>query len=379
MKIKSNPYVFPFTPFFDLDKKTFFLKKVGEKEIDFNEIKRLLNKTIKLLIKPQGESLEEKIFSLFLNPEIRFGEESYILSLKNFWLEKIKFFTKQNKPLEFSILGFPFKVPVPLKTNRVLPDLGEIIALKRLVDILLLIKHFYPPGGIVHIVTEEAFYKFNNMKKNEVLSYQDFLKEIVKKMGWKNFIKFMSLDEMETLTDNFDGLFQQKKDHFVNLYITWDKKFIERYHGAHSSIYYIVNTQRYNLTENELMDVYNKKKNTNRKKILLVRRFIENNAHSMTIEYLAYLELRDELGFFKKKLPDAIQLSVSPKKYRLGIIPLGKNIIRLPYHGVPVFDKVKNRFTIEYLIDLKRKKWQVTEVYLKDDKEKKPFFYIKEK
>lgn len=378
MKIKSNPYVFPFTPFLDLSNKNFYLKKLGRREIDFREIKELINRNLRLSISVKGETIEEKILNIFLNPEIRFGPKQYILSLKDYWLNKIRYFTKKNEPLRFSILGFPFKIPVPLKTNRILPDLGEIIALKRLFDIQFLIRQFYQPGAVIYVVTEEVFYKFNDMKKNEVNNYQNFLRKIVKIMGWDNVIKFISLHEMEKLANNFKDLFQEKKDYLERLFINGDKKFLKQYYGAHSSIYYITNTRRFGLGEKELMDVYNKDYKKRNKKILLVKELIKNYSHLMIIKYLAYLKLRDDLNFFEKKLPNVIQLSVSPKKYRLGIIPLKKNIVRLPYHGVLVYDKEKNKFTIEYLIDLKRKKWKVWEIYLKEDEEDKPFFYIKE-
>ena len=375
--IKSNPYVYSYVPFYNLSAKKINFKKIGKQRFNSKNLKIYLeyNKIPPLKIK--GKDVSEKIFNLFLDNNIRFGPRKYIISLKDYWIKKINFFVSKNKPLHFIILGFPFKIPVPLKTNRILPDMGELLALKRLYDITQLIKVFYKKGGKITIITEEIFGTFNNMKKEEIINYQKFLAFLLKKFQWDQNLTLYPLHKMEDQIINFEKEFQDKIDELEQNFINRKKSFLKKYYGAYPSIYRITNTKRFNLSMNEFMDVYNEKKETKKKSILQVRKLIEYYTHSMLIKYLAYLELRDKFDFINKNFPNSLMLSVSPKPYRLGILPVGKDFIRLPYHGVTVFDEKNKKFSIEYFIDLIRQNCYIQEIYYEEDKEEKPFFYIK--
>lgn len=376
-KIKSNPYVYPYTPFFNLSKKKIFYTKNGKKIINSNQLKDYLKYNQLPALKLKGKDLSEKIYSIFLNSNIRFGPKKYITSLKDFWIKKINFYLSKNKSLEFVILGFPFKIPVPLKTDRILPDMGELLSLKRLYDLTQLIKSVYAPGAKITIITEEVFGTLNNMSREEIKKYQDFLKFLVKEFGWNKHLSFFSLDRMEKQVPNFYEEFQNQINELEQKFIFGDKKFLKKYYRAYPSIYHIVNTKRLNLPLEILMDIYNEKKKLKNKIILRARELIRFYTHVMLIKYISYLTLRDKFDFINRNFPNSLMLSVSPKPYRLGILPVGKDFIRLPYHGVVVFDEKNKKFSIEYLIDLKRQGWSIEEVYYAKDKENKPFFYIK--
>lgn len=375
-KIKSNPYVYSYTPFLNLSNKKHLLKKSGVKKISINDLRHYLNfHTLPTIIPKKGEA-SEKILNIFLSNQIRFGPKKYITSLQDYWLKKINYFITNNLPLNFVILGFPFKIPVLLKTDRSFPDMGEVLSLKRLYDLCCLIEKIYSPGAKINIITEEVFGHFNNMSKEELKNYQKFLRFLVKKLDWDKKLFFTPLDEMENFTNNFEEKFQSKINELEQKFIKNDKKFMKKYNGAYNSLYHITNTKRLNLPLNYLMDIYREK---TFKKIVVERtkKLLGYYTHLMLIKYLAYLELRDDINFIEKNFPDSLMLSVSPKPYRLGIHPVDKKIIRLPYHGVTVFDEKNKKFSIEYLIDLKRQKWVVEEVFLEEDRENKPFFYIK--
>lgn len=91
--------------------------------------------------------------------------------------------------------------------------------------------------------------------------------------------------------------------------------------------------------------------------------------------YYSYLQTKNELDFVYRMIGNNLQLSVSPKAHRLGIIPIEDRIEVLPYHGVPVYFKKENRFDIIYLHELKVQPVKITEVFLKGDKENLPFYY----
>lgn len=375
--IKSNPYVYSYTPFYDLSKNKIKIQIAGKKRINLDEIKKYLNYHKLPPITLKKSQVEEQIFELFLNNNIRFGPKKYISSLKDYWLKKINYFTKKNQPLKFTILGFPFKIPVLLKTDRTLPDMGELLSLKRLVDILSAIKKIYSPGGEVTIITEEIFGSFNNMGDKELNNYQDFLKFLIEKLGWHKQIKLFSFSKLKEEIIDFENVFQAKINQLEQKFIMGEKNFLKKYYGAQTSLLRITNTKRFNVQIKDLMVVYNEKKSSKNKAILRLKKLIDYYTHIMLIKYLAYLELRDEFNFMEKNFPNSLMLSVSPKPYRLGIHPVDKNILRLPYHGVTIFDEKEKKFSIEYLIDLQRKNWSVEKNYFTEDKEDKPFFYVK--
>lgn len=376
-KIKSNPHVYSYVPFYNLSAKKINFKKKLRKKINSEDLKTYLEYNKIPNFKIKGKDINEKIFNLFLNNNIRFGPRKNIITLKDYWIKKINFFVSKNKTLHFVILGFPFKIPVLLKTNRTLPDMGELLSLKRLYDIAQLIKTFYKKGAKITIITEEIFGAFNNMKKEEIINYQEFLAFLTKRFQWDENLTFYSLHKMEDQILNFEKEFQDKIDELEQNFINSKKSFLKKYYGAYPSIYRITNTKRFKLSLSELMDVYNEKKETKKKSILQLKKIIEYYTHSMLIKYFAYLELRDKFDFINKNFPNSLMLSVSPKPYRLGILPVGKDFIRLPYHGVTVFDEKNKKFSIEYLIDLVRQNWHIEEIYYDEDKEKTPFFYIK--
>ena len=127
MKMKYNPVVFPFTEFQDLSNKKIIKKFLKPKIIDWDEIKNILD-IIKIpnLNFSKKTSIVEKIIDIFLNDNFLLGKKEYILDYKKYWTEKINYFIKNNKPIKFTLLGFPFKSPLILKTIRTAPDMGAV-------------------------------------------------------------------------------------------------------------------------------------------------------------------------------------------------------------------------------------------------------------
>ncbi len=379
MKMKSNPYVYPSTNFMDLSKKQIKAVFKPNRLASTENLKDLLSSLSYPELILSGNSIAEKILNIFVDDEIIFGPKKFVIDNTDFWLESFQYFINQNKPIQLTILGFPFKMPVPIKTNRSLPDMGEVLSLKRLHFLTELIRKVYKPGAKITIVTEGVFGRYNKMDKSEYDSYKDLLIEIIKKFNWDNSLFIVELESMEQLINNFNDVFGEKVNKLKNLYLNADKNFLKKYKGAKLSISRIINTRDLGVSNSVLMDVYNIKLRNKiaTAEVVKIRKYIKAMTHETLLNYHAYLMVRDDLNFIEKTVPNAITLSVSPKPNRLGIIPVNKNCIRLPYHGVPVFHVKKNIFTIEYLIDVLRMKETFIRVYWKEDKENKPFYYIK--
>ena len=381
-KIKSNPYVYPYVPFYDLSDKKYRATFTDGDFLNLNQIKKILNflENPKIILK--GKTYEEKILSIFVNKNVLFGPKNFILHDKKKWLDAIKYFTDKKRPVLFSILGFPFKIPVSLKTDRTVPDMGEVLMLRKLYTIGESVSKVYPHGVKINVFTEGVFGKFNSTPEAEFKNYYKALKKINKSLKFDKYIQIIELEEMEKLSVNFDALFEKKLTQIKHLLKTREKNIVKKFKGIDDSLKRIVNSKKYNLEERELMDIYNPSlKDKDLPKYLQnIRKNINKNIKVLGINYLAYLSVRDDLDFLNKKLPGVLTLSVSPKPGRLGVLPIDKHCVRLAYHGVPVYHPGKKRFSIEYLIDLKRKSGTYKKVFFKDFPEStKPFYYIKTK
>jgi hypothetical protein len=372
--VKPNPYVYSSKDFDNLFDKEIKWQIIGKEIITKDKVAEILKNLKQPNVKILGKSIEEKILSIFLDENIRFGDKNLILDKKDYWIDKITYFTTKKLPVRLAILGFPFKMPVKLKTVRTLPDMGELLSLARLLFIANLIKKIYKPGAEVIIFTEEGFYKFIGVDKKNASAYIYELKKWLKFLRWNSIIKLKSLSLMEKLPD-FEKIFNKKLRENKKLLKENDPEFLRKFNEAFIPIFRIVNSLSFD--EKILMDVYNDqiKDEDLPKKALKIRNLLKRKATLALLNYFAYLQTRDELNFIEKTAPHALLLTVSPKYYRLPIYPVSKEIEVLPYHGVPIYFQKNNKWQIDYLINLKRKNWKLVEVYLYKDKDKTPFFY----
>jgi len=376
--MKSNPYVYPYVPFADLSNKKIRDNFKKEKKINVQELKEIINKIKQPKPEIQGDTVAEKILSIFISEDFLFGPREFIESNKESWLEKLNYFINKNEKIQFTILGFPFKIPVPLKTNRILPDMGEVLALQRLNLIFDLINEIYPQGSKITIFSEGAFAEPVGVSEQDAVDYHEFLVKLNQSLGFNKNIEIIPLGDMGKTVDDFEERYKNKVDELKKLYQEKDEKYLEKYKGTYDSVYRIVTTR--SIEENILIDVYNENlddKNLS-EEAKKVRDDIKERLPQALFKYHAYLMVRDDIDFINKTIPNALTLSVSPKPNRLGVIPIEKSLNKLPYHSVTVYYQNQDKYLTEYLIDIKRSDKNYELVYLEEDEEKgnKPFYYI---
>jgi hypothetical protein len=144
--VKPNPYVYSSKDFDNLFDKEIKWQIISKEIITKDKVAEILKNLKQPNVKILGKSIEEKILSIFLDENIRFGDKNLILVKKDYWIDKITYFTTKKLPVRLAILGFPFKMPAKLKTVRTLPDMGELLSLARLLFIANLIKKFINLG-----------------------------------------------------------------------------------------------------------------------------------------------------------------------------------------------------------------------------------------
>jgi len=376
MKLQSNPNVYPYVPFYDLSDKNIRQNIVEKKYISEEDLRKVVSRISQPNFSLSGKTEAEKILSIFEGDQIRFGPKKFIIQGKAGWIDRLNYFIRQNIPIQFTILGFPFKIPVPLKTNRVYPDMGEVLSLIRLHFIATEIQKIYSSGAIITIFTEGAFGRFTGVEDANWIAYRDFLKELIDMLCFERQLRIFDLSEMEKTIPDFSKHFQEKIRLLEEMHKQGDLKIREAYNGTLDAVLRIIAPRKNDTVL--LMDVYNDHlpDDSVSETVKTIREDIRQRARASIFQYHAYLRVRDDVQYLEKVVPRAVALSVSPKPNRLGVIPVNSECVRLPYHGVPVYDPLRDVFTIEYLIDLQRSPLSYSAVYFKKDKEEKPFYYI---
>jgi hypothetical protein len=215
------------------------------------------------------------------------------------------------------------------------------------------------------------------VEEKEGDKYRDFLIKLKDLLGFNN-LHIEDLRVLEKYVPDFQKEFKQEENSLLKLYEQQDNEYLKKYQGTFPSVKRIINTREYDL--GLLMDVYNedlKDKDVN-EQVKILRKHLDDQTHQAIFSYHAYLDTRSKYDALAKHIDGVITLSVSPKANRLGIYPINKNLNKLPYHGVSVWHKKDKKFTIEYLIDIRRSSDKFEKIYFEDDDEKDiPFFYSK--
>jgi pyoverdine/dityrosine biosynthesis protein Dit1 len=88
--------------------------------------------------------------------------------------EKLSFFVILNRPIDFVMLGFPFKsTNIRDKVIGTLPDMAELKTLENFTRFNSQIKEVYPPGVHIHIVSDGfIFNDLLNVPDQTVVSYK---------------------------------------------------------------------------------------------------------------------------------------------------------------------------------------------------------------
>ncbi|MBT9168495.1 MAG: hypothetical protein DDT19_01840 [Syntrophomonadaceae bacterium] len=364
--MKSNPVVFPFKPFKNLKNRKIKNNVILNVRLSIKELAVLLRSNDLERVVPTGTTVNEKIFSIFLHPEVYFGPKRFISNKRNDWLEKLNYFTKRRKPILFIILSFPGKAPVPFKTNRTMPDFGEVLALKRLRDIVLKVREVYAPGAIIYVITEGALGAYIGLSSRETQAYERELQRLTCLLGWNKYMKFIPIGKLKTLA-GFKHLFVSERKRLKKKFREHDRDTVRKYALAYPSIFHLLNVR--NIKQEVLFELYS----TRGKQSVFAKKSV-NALREKTREaiwnYLAFLVVRDRLRFVEREVPNHIPLTVSPKPSRLGINLIRKGCDLLPHHGIVVGK------TVEYLIDVRRSNRNLIAVYLDEDREKLPFFYL---
>lgn len=278
-------------------------------------------------------SVEERILSIFEHPEVLFGDPSFIPANRADWLQRIGHFTKAGQPIPFVSMAFPYKVPNPLKTERLAPDMGESLMLRRLAAVLDAIERVYAPGGVLTILEEGILGRCQGVPPDRIAAYRAGIANAmtVAAVDPKR-VTFHSLDDMGSVIPNFEARWIHEQERLRELWQQGDPAIREAYAVTTAASRTSVPTIDYE--PQVLAAAYDASQTDSA--LRYPRDFIDKVSHRQFFAYRSLLSLRDSTGYLHQLRPYALKLTVSPKPENLAVVPVNAWTKILPYHGVPV-------------------------------------------
>lgn len=95
------------------------------------------------------------------------------------------------KPIELTLMAFPFKVPNPAKTgHRRLPDLAELAALRRIGELHDEIRTVYTPGLVMNLIHDGSYIaEIFGVTQEEVQAYEAYMQELIEISGLRSVVR----------------------------------------------------------------------------------------------------------------------------------------------------------------------------------------------
>lgn len=370
MSEKTSAYVFPFKPFQSLSQREETSTFLEPKRVQIEHLRSMLDKVAPKLHLPDGPSLPDRLLGFFADPQVCFGDPEWILALSEDWKQQFAHFIDGNQRIAFTILGFPFKAPVPLKTNRHMPDFGEVAMLARLHEIGAAIAEAYEPGAVIHVFAEGAFHEMNGMPRAHADAYFDELVKIAARFGFDRFVELHDTSKIADDVPGFRALWDEVANDIESRRVSGDRQTIDALTAAYPVTFH-------------LNDVTGESEETIRLAYLDdpdaadLRQKLERQSDAGVVRYRAFLEARDRIQLLERYAPLGVALTVSPRPGRIGVRPLPLPADVLPYHGVPLWSESNASLSIVYLWDLKRTGDRLQPLELEGDSDLAPFMYLR--
>lgn len=345
---------------------------VHSEVLDLDQIRELIR--LNDPTTPENDGVEDPaaaILRLFSESDVLLGPDEFTAGDRERWLPMLRSFIERNVPIQFVAMAFPYKMPNPIKTGeRLAPDAGEALMLRRFQTILTAIQRHYEPGARLTILEEGILGRCQGVDPREVRAYRDGIDSVRAASGInESEIDFHSLDDMIERVPNFEARWYFEQERLRGLWEAGDVAMRE----AHDAVY---PGQRSSVPVREydgevLVRAYDPQQKGS--ELRYAREWFDAIAHRQFFAYRALLNVRDASGFLEEIRPRALKLTVSPKRGNLGVIPVNGWTHILPYHGAPVLQE-DGRWTIDYYGSLGAR-GEMTAMHVEGDADAAPFAY----
>ena len=339
---------------------------------DFLEkVRENLKPICKAKINLRQRDLVSEIWSIFYNSQIRKSLRWQIVDVEEELKRQIKKYVEKEEPIKLVFIAWPFKMGAlnPLKTSRTYPDLGEVAFVKRLLEIDLSVKQVYPPGVRWKVLLEgKAYQEMMKASTEDIRKYKE---------GMNFFLEILDRERIISTVELADVVAPYKEE---------IKKKMKEYrffmNNSNDEVYrkYVFHTMWWSISVahyplEKLLAIYYGYGSIDEATV----RKLEKEAMDTALEYLAFNKVKNLVGrkgVIKDSFPDWIYVSITDKMGKYAFHPIHEKTRYFPHHGVPVVRKkrVDIGYLAEILACLPKERFQA--VYLEDDFEEEPFFYL---
>lgn len=344
--------------------------------LEFQEVSQSNNGTVM--------QIAAHIFSIIYNKNVR---KSTLDEIKGgpiqTLLKQIAAFVREKVPVKIVLIAWPFKFPQnPLKTNRSFPDLGELMFVKRLLDINEAVKLAYEPGIQWTILSEgEAYGELLGVSAEDATRYKETMAYFIHLVGGEGVIILDCLHRVlnQYQNPNFETAWQMQVERF-----SFNGDRIVPPPEIQEVFPYLLFTMFWSLDVRmlpleELLAIYCQEGESKEVEKL------EEKATTLAIRYAAFQLAKNCLGSngaVVDTFPNHLYLTITSKTGRFAIQPIHPLTRLFPHHGVPVVTTYggKTWVNVVYLADVLARPNQFEAVYLPGDPEEQmgwqhPFFY----
>lgn len=346
---------------------------VSERTVSVEQARDLLKSNdVAVAMRADASDIADAILEAFLQEEVLLGPGEHVTKDREHWRRMLQRFIDRGKPIAFVAMAFPYKVPNPIKTGeRLAPDAGEALMLRRFHAVLAAISDVYRPGSRLTILEEGILGRGQGVPPQEVAAYRAGIGRVMTIAGTDDgTIDFHSLDDMVERVPNFEARWYFEQERLRGLWDAGDPAMREAYDAVYPGQRSTVPLRDYD--RSLLVRAFDQDEHGS--ELRYVRQYFEAIAHRQFFSYRALLNLRDSSGFLEEIRPGALKLTVSPKKGNLGVVPINEATHVLPYHGAPI-RRADGSWTIDYFADL-GEYGDLTAIHVEGDADPAPFAYV---
>jgi Pyoverdine/dityrosine biosynthesis protein len=147
---------------------------------------------------PASSGIAARVLALLTSSAVRKGSLEQMQLGRCFpnLLGRVERCVGADKPVQLTLMAFPFKVPNRAKVgSRRMPDLAELAALVRLDNLSQRIKSLYPPGLEFHIIHDGSYIAgVFGVTLEEVRCYEAYFARLVGEIGASEFLRLHDLE-----------------------------------------------------------------------------------------------------------------------------------------------------------------------------------------
>lgn len=127
-------------------------------------------------------------------------------------------------------MAFPYKVPNPLKTERLAPDMGEALMLRRFAAVLDAVGRVYAPGGVLTILEEGILGRCQGVPPDRIAAYRAGIDTVMAVADVDpERVTFHSLDDMVSRIPSFEARWIHEQERLRELWQQGDAAVREAY------------------------------------------------------------------------------------------------------------------------------------------------------